>query len=96
MPNDWVYSMILEAFEDLEENGSTENCNVEADIYNNDLAKWFYENCNAYAHEYCNEGIELMGCETDILKMISHGQYVAKNNIYEAVENFIDEQARTE
>lgn len=96
-PNDWIYLTIQEAFEELEDNDLTgaENLfdldlSMEADVYNYDLQKWLFENGNAYATEYCNQAME-GNIYTDIMKVISEGQYMAKRAIYEAVFDFIKE-----
>lgn len=93
MPNDWIYRIVKEAFDDLASD-SLEDINIEADIYNHYLAHWFYNNCNQYAHEYCNEWLEEFGngCKLDMIEIIRNGQEMAKERIYCEVNDFIQQQ----
>lgn len=93
LPNDWIYSIIQRAFEELHLD-SLQDITIEADIYNHDLAYWFYDNCNQYAHEYCNEWLEEFGngCKLDMIEIIRNGQEMAKKRIYCEVNDFIQQQ----
>lgn len=89
--NDWIYSTIYEAFCDIEREGKLLECMIESDIYNHDLCKWLYENCNAYAQEYCNEATgEGLAQEGNLVSIISCGQYLAKSRIYNRVSEFLN------
>lgn len=89
LPNDWIYSVILEAFEALEEN-DLDDCTIEADIYNHDLLNWLYENGNTFAIQYCNDYLEEFGNRSnDIVQYISGGQWLSKDRIYTYVNDFI-------
>lgn len=94
LPNDWIYSIIQRAFEELHLD-SLQDINIEADIYNHDLAYWFYNNCNQYAHEYCNEWLEdcyYKDLNIDMIEIIRKAQEVAKIRIYCLVNDFIQQQ----
>lgn len=86
LPNDWIYQTILEAFEYCADEtlGSVDDISVEADLYNSDLASWFYENCNQFAHEYCNQAMEELAVK-DIILVMSAAQWNAKDKIYRHV-----------
>lgn len=85
-PNDWIYSIIAEAFDALEKD-SIENCNFDADPYYNDLINWLKE---PYAQEYVNEVLEECG-GINLTDIISDAQSNAIKNIYYAVDEFITE-----
>lgn len=91
LPNDWIYSVILEAFEAFEEN-ELDDYTIEADIYNSDVLNWLYENGNAFAIQYCNDYLEEFGTRSkEIIQFISGGQSLAKDKIYHKVNDFIQE-----
>lgn len=94
LPNDWIYETISHAFNQLEEN-KLENCCIEADFYNSNLYKWLGE---PFAQEYCNEVIQedLIPKEKDIYSLISCAQYLAKERIYQAVNDFLKEEKHKE
>lgn len=90
LPNDWIYSIIVEAFEELEET-PLDNCSYEADCYYNSLYKWFGE---PYANELCSEYLTEFGCGIDTISMytiIGNAQYLAKDRIYRFVDEFLEE-----
>jgi len=90
LSNDWIYQIIYEslAFPDEE---------PEADIYNHELTQWLADWGNQFAIEYCNEAIEVMGCgvSDNIIGFISNGQLLAKQRIYDAVQEFINEHGES-
>lgn len=87
LPNDWIYKIILEAFEELEID-SLEDINIEADPYNNDLANWLL---NPFSSEYCQEAQEegFVSDKSTIYERIGYGQELAKQRIYDTVNNFL-------
>jgi hypothetical protein len=88
MPNDWIYEIIYNAFEDLS-GQDLEDINIEPDCYNKDLIEWFM---NPYGDWICNDARQEYGCENlGILEQISCGQEYAKRMIYNTVNNFINE-----
>lgn len=94
LPNDWIYEVIHDAFDDFNFN-LLEDITIEANIYNHDLAYWFYNNCNQYAHEYCNEWLEdcyYKDLNIDMIEIIRKAQEVAKIRIYCLVNDFIQQQ----
>ena len=90
LPNDWIYSIIGEAFDALA-NDSIEDITVEADMHYHDLLAWLQ---NSFAADYCDEVREdgLTNLETTFYEMVGMAQYMAKRRIYEAVDAFINEQ----
>ena len=85
---DWVESIIEDAFEELSEN-DIDDINIEADCYNHQLMKWFYDN---FAYEICDEARkELGGEEKRIIDQISLGQWYAKDRIYHMVNDWLEE-----
>ncbi len=86
LPNDWIYRVIMEAFEELETE-KLDDISIEADCYYGQLYEWFG---NPYAHEYCNEAIECDSPAKDIYAIISLAQYLSKRNIYESVNQFME------
>lgn len=93
LPNDWIYWTIYEAFDDLAKD-RLDHINIEADIYNHDLAYWFYDNCNQFAHEYCNEWLEEFGngCKLDMIEIMRNAQEMAKARIYCEVNDFLQQK----
>jgi len=94
-PNDWIYSIIAEAFRVLYEfDNDIENVTVKADIYDHELIEWLKE---PYALAFCADWQEMCGTEKDpsVISMISNGQWHAKHTIYEAVHRFIEDNAET-
>ena len=88
LPNDWIYKTILEAFEELEEN-KLDEINIEADCYYNDLYTWLGE---PFAHGICNEYLEEFAYKTTkIYELIASAQWLAKDKIYNAVNEFMEE-----
>lgn len=95
LPNNWIYETIHLAFEELNLD-SLENITIEADIWNHELTKWLYDNCNTFAHEYCNEFLQEIyegeRYKRDLLQIISGGQRMAKERIYQAVNEWLEER----
>lgn len=85
LPNDWIYDVIADAFIDLNEN-NLDDISLESDIYNNQLADWLKE---PYANEYCIQAAEELGEKNNIFDAIGQGQFMAKQAIYDAVNEFI-------
>jgi hypothetical protein len=89
LPNDWIYSMTREALETLESE-DIEEVNIEADVYNHELAQWFRDNCNAYANQLSAEMMEECGGDcTDAIDLIMLAQHEAITRIYQAVNDFL-------
>ncbi len=86
LPNDWIYKIIVEAFEELEEN-DLDDVYPESDCYYWELKKWFLE---PFADKYVEEAMEL-GL-TRIYEVIGLAQTNAKQNIYYAVNEFLEQQ----
>ena len=86
LPNDWIYETIRDAFNELQD-CSFDSLSLEPDCYYSHLYAWFGE---PYAYEYCNEVLEETGYK-DIYAIISSAQYIAKERIYRAVEDFMNE-----
>ena len=94
LPNDWIYSIIFEAFEVLQDlDLEKDEYPIESDIWNTDLFKWLCDYGNSFAAEYCNQFIaDFVGNpEAHITTIISQGQYGAKFNIYHSVAEFLKE-----
>ncbi len=92
LPNDWIYSVISEAFDDLKHD-DLRGVNIEADIYNCDLIKWLE---NPFAVGIVDECIQEDGGCIGIIDRIQAAQYRAKSMIYQAVIDWIEEQTNTE
>jgi hypothetical protein len=93
LSNDWIYATILEAFEDLE-NDDLENITIEADPYHTQLYKWLGE---PFADELCQEAIdEGLSTGKGIYETIAVGQWLAKDRIYHAVNDFIQGEDEAE
>ena len=94
MPIDWFYKTIRNAFEELHVD-PIEDITIESDPYNFQLTKWLHENCDTFANEYCTEWLEdccLIGSKLDMMAIISGAQQLAKERIYHAVNDWIQEQ----
>lgn len=90
-PNDWIYEQIFYALQSLEAD-DLEDINIEADAYNSDLAKWFYDNCNQYANELTAEVIEEFGADhKSAIDLLMLAQHEAINRIYQSVNDFLKE-----
>jgi hypothetical protein len=89
LPDDWIYRTISEAFSDLQ-NDSLENITIEANPYYTDLWEWLG---NSYAKGFCNEALqEGITDQKDIYNIIGCGQYMAKELIYHAVDEFLERE----
>lgn len=90
IPNDWIYDQIYEAFCELSEY-DIEDLALDPDIYNSQLYKWFG---NSYADQYCAEYAEEIGFNQpkNIWDQIRGGQWLAKDRIYRAVSDFINQE----
>ena|ERR1700753_3463803 len=91
LPNDWIYSTIFEALQDLEDN-SLEDCSIESNCYHTDLYKWFGE---PYAKYLCDEALVEYGC-TDIYDAISCAQRDVKQRIYTEINDWLEPLERQE
>lgn len=87
MPNDWIYKVILEAFEDMEDVQDLDSCVIEADCYRWELIDWLQ---NHYAIQFIEEARETEGSDSSFEGMIQNGQTHAKYTIYQAVYIFLD------
>lgn len=85
-PNDWIYKIILQAFEELEDT-HYEDMVIDTDLYYSDLYKWFGEPFAKHFVDLANE--EGFCNQTDIYKQIESGQWMAKDMIYRMVDEFI-------
>ena len=93
LTNDWIFEIIYEAFEELEVD-ELDDITIETDAESK-CAKWFYN--NYFASDCCDEYIEEFGHEfIDTSTLISDGQWLAKNRIYDAVNDFINENKVSE
>jgi len=91
MPNDWIYRVIGQAFDDMDQDDyTTEDCSIEADCYNSDLYKWFGE---PYALECIDEYASEFADNKDIYTLIAGGQWLALERIYSMVGEFINGEA---
>ncbi len=90
LPNDWIYGVILEAFEALEQD-AREDINIEADPYHHDLKTWL---CEPFADEFCDRAMDEGLCISgDIINAVACGQILAKEAIYDAVNAFLNPEA---
>jgi hypothetical protein len=85
LPNDWIYLITLNAFEELEDN-DFDDIAIEADPYYHDLYKWFGE---PFATALCAEVKEEFGPFGDIHQWIASAQWLALDKIYRAVDDFM-------
>jgi hypothetical protein len=69
LPNDWVYDVISQAINELEDNGNDlDDINIECDCYYGQLYKWLG---HSFSHGFCNKAVEEGYCEgKDIYKTI--------------------------
>lgn len=90
LPNDWVYDTIHSAFLDLADN-ELDDIHLEADPYYSQLYEWFG---NPYADYYCERVIadRLAHIDRGIYDIIGWAQWQAKQNIYYAVNEFMQEE----
>jgi hypothetical protein len=86
-PNDWIYEIIWEAFEALEKD-KLEDISIEADIYDRELYEWLG---NCFSDEYCNQALQNECPTTNITQIIQTRQCLVKEAIYQAVDEFIEE-----
>lgn len=93
-PNDWIYSTISEALEDLSES-SLDDITIEGDVYTKDLLKWYTETPSA--DYFCVEAVDLgLTSSQRIDELIGWGQYLSKKAIYESVNDFLEKQQNEE
>jgi hypothetical protein len=86
LPNDWIYEVISDAFEELEDN-DLENCSIEGDHCYSDLYKWLNY---GFADDLCQEYLD--DCCTirlDFWDILGSAQVYGKERIYQAVNDFI-------
>jgi len=92
MPNNWIYSQICFAFDNMETPYATlEDCTIEADCYNSDLYKWLGE---PYAVGFIEEYSSEFSNSKDIYTLIAGGQWLAITNIYTRVSDFINGEGK--
>lgn len=87
LPNDWIYQTISRAFDELEEN-SIDDITIDSDPYYSQLLEWMG---NPYAHGLCNNAIIELGPFSDIYDLIGAAQHNAMFDIYNLVNEFIEE-----
>lgn len=84
--NDWIYSVIQDAFLDLSSD-DLDDITISSDVYDKELCDWIKE---PYAKDACNECLEEGLCGgANIIGIISFAQFYVKQQIYEAVNDFI-------
>lgn len=90
LPNDWIYETIHNAFLELA-NDDLDDIHLEADPYYSQLYEWFG---NPYADSYCEQVMADGFCETKkgIYDVIGWAQWQAKQAIYTAVNEFMQEE----
>jgi len=90
LPDDWIYENVYDAFEALETGDDFDSVlqSLEPDIYNVDLCEWL--KCG-FAQGYCNESLEESE-HKNIMQAVQAGNYRAKEVIYFAVRDFLDDQ----
>jgi hypothetical protein len=91
MPNDWIYENIAEAFDWLATD-KLEDVNMEADIYYHELNTWLN---NPYAAGLCDEVMQEDRYDR-FYSAIECAQIRAKYMIYEAVNEFLQEESAEE
>lgn len=91
LPNDWIYKTIYEAFDELSED-ALEDITIEADDYPNEYLTWLHENYKCFAQAYCDEWVCDFGDNqaNDIDKIITGGQWLARDRIYNRVAFWLD------
>ena len=92
LPNDWIFHVALCAFEELEEQDFDE-INLEADCCYKDLYRWFGE---SFAYDFCTEVVIEFGEQKDIYALIASAQVLAKDRIYRAVDEFMQNREEGE
>lgn len=92
LPNDWIYEQISNAFGELEHD-KLEDITIESDCYNSGLYKWLAE---TYATTFIEEFAEENGSCNDIYHMIGAGQQLAKQRIYDLVNEFLEAHVNDE
>ncbi len=93
-PNDWIYQIILEAFEAFELGDDLEDICLEPDVYYVDLHRWL---TNPFAHGLCDEVIQEYWhspTRLNFTDIISYAQVRAKRMIYDAVDEFLQQQEK--
>ena len=91
LPNDWIYRIISQAFDELESNDNDiDNVSLEADPYYSSLHTWLQEPysiriCDDYLEEFYSEG----GYDMGMWDLISGGQWLAKRRICDSVHLFL-------
>lgn len=89
----WVDEIILDAIDDLYTNEvDIDDVNIEADPYYSQLSKWLNEDC---ALEFCDEAVDegFTADRATIYDILSWGQWLAKDRIYHAVNDYLQENA---
>jgi hypothetical protein len=97
LPNDFVYSVIVDALEDISRNGNSESF-LEASIYNSELRKWLWD-CGSVAEGFCEYGLKDGTIDLESATMndiLTIGQYNHKNSILNSVRHSLEQQLRKE
>jgi hypothetical protein len=104
LPNDWVYEAAMDAFSAIHDAGDgsdLEEVRTEfadnADVYSADLGKWLDDFPGA--RSACAEAVEEFGASEDagdVDKLLQMGQYVARDAIFSAILEAVEEQADEE
>lgn len=85
--NDWVNSIISNAFYDISSNDfNFNNVSLKPDIFPNHLYVWLGE---PYAYKFCNECMETMKDIDSIWNIIAAAQGIATGRIYREVMDYI-------
>lgn len=87
----WVDEIIQDAIDDLYTNEvDIDDVNIEADPYYSQLSKWLNEDC---ALEFCDEAVDegFTADRATIYDILSWGQWLAKDRIYHAVNDYLQE-----
>lgn len=87
LPNDWIYGVLSEAFEAIENEEEFDSIinELDYDPYDSDLYKWFN---NSFANEYCAEVMEEFSFK-NVMDILRAGNTIAKRAIYSAVNEFL-------
>lgn len=89
MPNDWIYSKILKAFES--EEPDLREAFIEPDIWTVDLIEW---TTNSFAHGLLDEALEQSTPFKSYFSLLSYAQYEAIQRINFMVQDFLDKNEK--
>ncbi len=102
LPDDYRYEFIQEVItlisageeEDDYDSLSDVVGEIEPDIYNNVLTHWLASNLNRA--QYVDEAIEQFGLSGGIFALLSSGQVLEKQEVFQLVLEFLSEKTETE